>query len=31
MMEWLGLDEPGQFDPAAFSTDEVNARLGVQV
>jgi Plasmid pRiA4b ORF-3-like protein len=31
MMEWLGLDEPGQFDPAAFSVDEANARLGVQV
>ncbi len=27
MLDWLGLDEPGQFDPAAFSLDEVNSRL----
>jgi hypothetical protein len=31
IMDWLGLDEPGQFDPAAFSPDEANTRLGVQV
>lgn len=27
MLDWLGLDSPGQFDPTAFSLDEVNARL----
>ncbi|HEY2580023.1 MAG TPA: plasmid pRiA4b ORF-3 family protein [Streptosporangiaceae bacterium] len=27
MLDWLGLDSPGQFDPAAFSLDEVNTRL----
>jgi hypothetical protein len=27
MLDWLGLDSPSQFDPAAFSLDEVNSRL----
>ena len=27
MLEWLGLDSGDEFDPAAFSLDEVNARL----
>jgi hypothetical protein len=26
-LEWLGLAEASDFDPAAFSIDEVNARL----
>ncbi|MGH3155824.1 MAG: plasmid pRiA4b ORF-3 family protein, partial [Streptosporangiaceae bacterium] len=28
MLDWLGLDEPGEFDAAEFSVGEVNARLG---
>jgi Plasmid pRiA4b ORF-3-like protein len=28
LLEWLGLDEPADFDPAWFGLDEVNARLG---
>lgn len=27
LLEWLGLDDPSEFDPAEFSLDEVNARL----
>jgi hypothetical protein len=27
MLEWLGLDEPSEFDAAAFTVDEANARL----
>ena len=27
MLQWLGLDSADDFDPAAFSLDEVNARL----
>jgi hypothetical protein len=27
MLEWLGLDDASEFDPAAFSPDAVNARL----
>jgi hypothetical protein len=26
-LDWLGLDSPSQFDPAAFSLDEINDRL----
>jgi Plasmid pRiA4b ORF-3-like protein len=26
-LEWLGLDDAGQFDPAAFNVDEVNQAL----
>jgi hypothetical protein len=28
MLDWLGLDSAEDFDPKAFSVDEVNARLG---
>ena len=28
MLDWLGLDSPSDFDPAAFSLEEVNTRLG---
>jgi len=28
MLDWLGLAAAEEFDPGAFSTDEVNARLG---
>jgi len=27
MLEWLGLDSPGDFDPNRFSTEDVNRRL----
>ena len=27
MLEWLGLDSAGEFDPAAFDVDEVNESL----
>jgi hypothetical protein len=27
MLDWLGLDSGGEFDPGQFSVDEVNARL----
>jgi len=27
MLDWLGLDSAEEFDPRAFSTDEVNARF----
>lgn len=27
MLDWLGIDAAGQFDPAAFDVDEVNAAL----
>lgn len=27
LLEWLGLTDPAQFDPAEFSLDEVNGRL----
>ena len=27
MLEWLGLDSAGKFDPAAFDVDEVNESL----
>lgn len=27
MLEWLGLDSAGDFDPTSFSVDDVNARL----
>jgi hypothetical protein len=27
MLEWLGLEDPSDFDPAAFDLDSVNARL----
>jgi Plasmid pRiA4b ORF-3-like protein len=29
MLEWLGLDDAAEFDPAEFSVDEVNERLTV--
>lgn len=32
-MEWMGLSDPGQFDPAAFDADQVNqalARVGTR-
>jgi hypothetical protein len=29
MLEWLGLDDAAEFDPAEFSVDEVNERLAV--
>ena len=28
MLDWLGLDSADEFDPGAFSIDEVNTRLG---
>jgi hypothetical protein len=28
MMEWLGLDDPAEFDPAAFDPAEVTTALG---
>jgi hypothetical protein len=27
MLEWLGLEDPSDFDPAAFDLASVNARL----
>jgi hypothetical protein len=27
-LEWMGLDEPGEFDATAFDPNEVNKRLG---
>ena len=27
MLEWLGLDNAGEFDPAAFDVDAVNESL----
>jgi Plasmid pRiA4b ORF-3-like protein len=27
MLEWLDLDDPGDFDPAEFDVAEVNERL----
>ncbi|WP_291409527.1 hypothetical protein [Actinophytocola sp.] len=27
MLDWLGLDRRGQFDPARFDPDEANRRL----
>ncbi|WP_394359824.1 plasmid pRiA4b ORF-3 family protein [Amycolatopsis sp. SB7-3] len=29
MVDWLGLDDPGQFDPAHFDLDEADQRLAV--
>jgi hypothetical protein len=27
MLEWVGLEDPSHFDPAAFDLASVNARL----
>lgn len=27
LLDWLGIDAAGQFDPTAFDVDEVNAAL----
>jgi hypothetical protein len=31
MLEWLGLEDPSDFDPAVFDLARVNARLHVPV
>ena len=31
MLEWLGLDSAGEFDPAAFDVDAINASLATVI